>query len=163
MFSKKFLIKVDDNTNDFFYKNHSTFHEGDSGLDLFIINDVVIPPQETILVDLGIQCQNVSFNFCFWQWFKKGFYKYNSSLLFPRSSISKTPLILKNSVGLIDSGYLGNLKAPLFNTSSEPYLLTRGQRYVQLSNSDLSPIKFKLVTKHRNTSRGTGGFGSTGR
>lgn len=162
MFSKQFLLKVDD-INDFFYKNHSTFHEGDSGLDLFILDNVVIPPHETVLVDLGVQCQNSSFNFKFWQWFTKGFYKYNSSLLFPRSSISKTPLILKNSVGLIDSGYLGNLKAPFYNLSSEPFLVKRGERYVQLANHDLSPIKFKLVQKHRTTSRGTGGFGSTGR
>jgi dUTP pyrophosphatase len=67
----------------------------------------------------------------------------------PRSSISKTPLIMKNSVGLIDAGYLGNIKAPLYNTSSEPFYITRGQRYVQLVNGDLSPVNMEIVTEHR--------------
>jgi dUTP pyrophosphatase len=162
MASKSFLIKTSD-TNKFYYSNHRTFHEGDSGLDLFIVEDVIIPPKKTVLVDLQIQCQNRSFNFCFWKWFTKGFYKYNSYFLMPRSSISKTPLFMQNSIGLIDSGYLGTLKAPFMNTSSEPFLLSSGERYVQLVNADLSPIKFKLVKEHRNTTRGSGGFGSTGR
>ena len=113
---------------------------------------------ETILVDFGIQCQNISKRF-FLDWFK--LYKYNSYLLIPRSSISKTPLMMKNSIGLIDAGYTGNIKAPLYNTSSEPFYIKRGERYVQLVNSDLSSIHFKLVNSHRNTTRNTGGFGST--
>lgn len=80
----------------------------------------------------------------------------------PRSSIYKTPLLMKNSVGLIDGGYKGNIKAPLYNTSTEPYELKRGTRIVQLVNSDLSPITMKIVKEHRETSRGSLGFGSTG-
>ena len=160
--SKQFLIKVVDTENTDLYKNHNSYHKGDAGLDLFIVKDQVIPPGETVLVDLGIQCQNRSFDFCIWHWFKQGFYKYHSYLLMPRSSISKTPLLMKNSIGLVDSGFLGNIKAPLYNTSSEPFILTRGQRYVQLVNANLDPVSFQLVDKHRNTSRGSGGFGSTG-
>ena len=162
MSCKNFLIKVVSDLNVNLYSNHTTFHDGDSGLDLFIIKDVIIQPGETVLVDTGIQCQNRSFNPCFWEWFTSGFYKYNSYILMPRSSISKTPLMMRNSIGLIDSGYLGNLKAPLFNTSPEPFYLKRGERYVQLVNSDLSPIYMTLVNEHRNTTRGAGGFGSTG-
>jgi dUTP pyrophosphatase len=79
----------------------------------------------------------------------------------PRSSISKTPLLMRNSIGLIDSGYVGNIKAPLYNTSSEPFELKRGERYVQLVNSNLDAVSLQLVDKHRDTSRGQGGFGST--
>jgi dUTP pyrophosphatase len=68
---------------------------------------------------------------------------------------------MKNSVGLIDKGYTGSIKAPLMNVSSEPFTIKRGERYVQLVNSDLSGVKFKLVKSLRKTSRGEGGFGST--
>jgi dUTP pyrophosphatase len=69
---------------------------------------------------------------------------------------------MHNSIGLIDSGYLGNLKVPFHNTSTEPFFVERGKRYVQLVNGDLSPVSFKLVEEHRDTTRGEGGFGSTG-
>lgn len=159
---KTFLIKVLDDTDKNFYENHGTYHKGDSGLDLYIITDQIIQPGETKLINLGIQCQNQSFDPCIWHWFTKGFTKYHSYYLLPRSSISKTPLIMRNSIGLIDSSYLGPIMAPLYNTSNEPFHLKRGERYVQLVNSDLSNIHLKCVENHRSTSRGSGGFGSTG-
>ena len=161
MFKKVFLVKVVDPDNKTLYENHSTFHDGDSGLDLFVVNDIVIQPGQTVLVDTGIQCQSRSFDWCIKHWFSGRFYKYHSYLLMPRSSISKTPLIMRNSIGLIDSGYVGNIKAPLYNTSSEPFELKRGERYVQLVNSNLDAVSLQLVDKHRDTSRGQGGFGST--
>lgn len=157
----KFLIQVESNHKSL-YENHSTYHNGDSGLDLFIIHDVTIQPGETKFVDLGVRCQCRSFEYKFWRWFTHGFYKYHSYMLWPRSSISKTPLIMRNSLGLIDSEYTGNIKAPLYNTSSEPFTLRKQQRYVQLVNPDLSPVYFKIVDKQRSTTRGVGGFGSTG-
>jgi dUTP pyrophosphatase len=143
------------------YENHGSYHEGDSGLDLYIVKDQLIKAGETVLVDLGITCQSRSFDKCMWHWITKGFYKYHSYYLLPRSSISKTPLIMRNSIGLIDSGYLGSIKAPLYNTSDTDFFVKRGQRYVQLVNADLSGVNFKMVTNHRVTSRGQGGFGST--
>lgn len=160
---QKFLICPESRDTRDLYNYHTTFHQGDSGLDLFIIEDQTIGPQETVLVDLGIKCQNRSLNPCVWHWFTKGFYKYHSYLLLPRSSISKTPLLMRNSIGLIDAGYLGTLKVPLYNTSSEPFTIIKGQRYVQLVNADLSPVNFELTDTLRTTSRNTGGFGSTGR
>jgi dUTP pyrophosphatase len=156
--SKLFLIRVVDSENIDLYKNHQTYHKGDSGLDLFVIKDEIINPGETVLVDFGIQCQSMSKKRSILDWFK---INYNSYFLMPRSSIFKTPLIMKNSIGLIDAGYTGNIKAPLYNTSTEPFHINRGERYVQLVNNDLSPINFKLVNSHRNTTRNTGGFGST--
>jgi dUTP pyrophosphatase len=160
--NKKFLLKVVDESDKELYENHDTYHKGDAGLDLFVVKDQVILPGETVLVDMGIQCQSRASDPCFWHWLRGDRYKYYSYLLMPRSSISKTPLIMRNSVGLIDAGYLGNIKAPLYNTSSEPFYIKRGQRYVQLVNGDLSPVTMEIVTEHRSTSRGSGGFGSTG-
>jgi dUTP pyrophosphatase len=162
MCKKQFTIKVVEQQNKHFYENHSTFHEGDAGLDLYTVEDTMILPGETKLVDLGIQCQSKSFNWCVWNWMKGNFYKYHSYLLLPRSSISKTPLIMHNSIGLIDSGYLGNLKLPFYNTSTDPFLVERGTRYAQLVNGNLSSVSFKLVEDHRRTDRGSNGLGSTG-
>jgi dUTP pyrophosphatase len=144
------------------YNSHSTYHDGDSGLDLFIPKDIEIEPGQTMLVDMGVQCQSRSFSWCIRKWVKGEFYNYHSYFLFPRSSISKTPLLMRNSIGLIDSAYTGNIKAPLYNTSSETFTLKKGQRYVQLVNADASPIHFKLVDALRHTSRNQAGFGSTG-
>lgn len=160
---KIFLLKAKSDDINEMYTNHSTYHAGDSGLDLFIVNDQTIEPYETVLVDLGIHCQCRSVNNCFWGWLKGKFYKYHSYILMPRSSIYKTPLLMRNSIGLIDAGYLGAIKAPFYNTSDKPFKLNKGDRYVQLVNSKLEPINFKLVSELRETSRGEGGFGSTGK
>ncbi len=82
--------------------------------------------------------------------------------LYVRSSIYKTPLRLSNNVGIIDSGYRGNL-ASVFDVS-EPVVLNRGQRLIQVCAPDLAPFRVELVDEHRlgKSERGEGGFGSTG-
>jgi dUTP pyrophosphatase len=155
---KTFTLNVSDKE---LYENHSTFHAGDAGLDLFVLEDLMIPGGETKLVDFGVTCQSKSLSWCPFKWIRGKFYNYHSYFLMPRSSICKTPLIMRNSVGLIDSAYTGNLKAAFYNTSSEPFYMTRGQRYVQLVNGDLSEARFTLTNSQRETSRGQGGFGST--
>ena len=84
--------------------------------------------------------------------------------LYPRSSISKTGLRLANSVGIIDSGYRGNLLAAL-DCYQKDEEITKGMRLVQLCTPDLQPIsKVRIVEEHiGETERGTGGFGSTGK
>jgi dUTP pyrophosphatase len=161
--ARKFLIKVLNCENEDYYTNHSTYHKGDSGLDLFVVEDQMIPGGETKMVKLGITCQSRKFTWCLRKWIKnRSFYQYYSYYLFPRSSISKTPLILHNSIGLIDAGYTGEIMAAMRNLSSEPFLIKKGERYVQLVNSDLSSVNFELVDDLRKTTRGSGGFGSTG-
>jgi dUTP pyrophosphatase len=153
----KFLIKCETADIKQMYENHSTYHKGDSGLDLFITNDITIGPGEMKLVELGIKCQLQSSSwYCPW---KKNYHSY---MIFPRSSICKTPLRLANSIGLCDSGYIGELKAPLYNTSDTSFDLKKGDRYVQLVAPNLKEVSFKIVSELRDTSRGTGGFGSTG-
>uniref|UniRef100_A0A6C0H6S4 dUTP diphosphatase n=1 Tax=viral metagenome TaxID=1070528 RepID=A0A6C0H6S4_9ZZZZ len=161
--SKTFQLLIDNPDTKQMYLNHSTFHDGDAGLDLFITEDATVAPHSTVLVDLGVQCQSRSFDWCIGHWLKGNFYRYHSYWLVPRSSISKTPLIMQNSIGLIDKGYTGRLKAPFYNTSEQFVRLKRGERYVQLVNADLSSVHFTLVDSLRDTSRGEGGFGSTGR
>jgi len=80
--------------------------------------------------------------------------------LYPRSSIYKTPLRLANSVGIIDSGYRGNLGA-VFD-ASDSYECKAGQRIVQICSPSLDPFKVILVDNLDETTRGAEGFGSTG-
>lgn len=95
--------------------------------------------------------------------------------LLPRSSISRTPLRLANSVGLIDAGYRGTIQAateftsPSFTEepiSSNIYRVNEGERYFQLASPDLLPwSRVEVVDEIPGgpTLRGSGGFGSTGR
>ena len=130
------------------YENHSHFHAGDAGLDLFVVEDQIIPAKSTQPIPLQIACENLD---------NKAYY------LFPRSSISKTPLRLANSIGLIDGGYRGELIGMVDNIYDKDFRIKRGERYFQLVAVDSSPIDFELVEELSESSRGEGGFGSTGR
>jgi len=85
--------------------------------------------------------------------------------MLPRSSISKTPLRLANSVGLIDAGYRGPLLAMVYSTGRD-VPIAFGDRYFQISAPDLRPFSRIEIVKEipgGATLRGEGGFGSTGR
>lgn len=127
----------------------------DSGFDLFT-------PEETIfhsnsfgtLLNLKIKCAAYDKHGN-----PKAFY------MFPRSSLSKTPLRLANSVGIIDSGYRGFLMASLDNQSMDNITISSGTRLFQICSSNLKPIIVKFVDSEKelgSTKRGEGGFGSTG-
>ena len=131
-----------------YYSKHGHFHDGDAGLDLYVLKEQKFLPGETKLIKLGISCEPID---------GKPYY------LFPRSSISKTPLRLSNSIGLIDAGYRGEIMASCDNIKDIEYSIEEGQRLFQLVASDSSPISFSLVDELSETSRGTGGFGSTGK
>ena len=131
-----------------YYSNHGHFHSGDAGLDLYILENQKFSPGETKLINLGVSCEPED---------GKTYY------LFPRSSISKTPLRLSNSIGLIDSGYRGEIMASCDNIKDFDYTIEEGERLFQLVASDSSPISYKIVDELSETSRSVGGFGSTGK
>ena len=84
--------------------------------------------------------------------------------MYPRSSISKTPLRLANSVGIIDSGYRGHLIGKFDNIGRNAYVVSDSARYLQICSHNLLPFKsVRIVDSLDETERGTGGFGSTGR
>tara|TARA_B110000014_G_C20107686_1_gene582820 strand:- start:1241 stop:1678 length:438 start_codon:yes stop_codon:yes gene_type:complete len=130
------------------YENHGHFHDGDAGLDLFVINEQTISAGETTLIHLQIACENT---------------ENRPYLVMSRSSIGKTPLRLANAVGLIDAGYRGEIMAVVDNIKKEDYTVEPGQRLFQLVAMDGSPIYFELVEELSDTTRGGGGFGSTGK
>jgi dUTP pyrophosphatase len=83
-------------------------------------------------------------------------------LVFPRSSIRKYELVLSNSVGVIDSGYRGELQATFKTTGFRPKYEV-GDRGAQIMIIPHPPIEFDEVAELSDTERGDGGFGSTGK
>ena len=82
-------------------------------------------------------------------------------LLFPRSSNSKTSLILSNSVGVIDSGYRGEIKLRFKEIDTNDIEYSVGDRIGQIIILPYPKIEFEEVSELSNTDRGIGGFGST--
>ena len=102
--------------------------------------DVIFKANEfSKMVDLKISCEFYDVKKC------TVHHKNMSYYLYPRSSISKTPLRLSNSVGIIDAGYRGNIIMALDNISSQNYTLLKGTRLVQICAGDLSPFKIKII------------------
>ncbi len=120
------------------------------GFDLFVpaAHDI---DQEVAFISMGVQCEMVDKNG------PTAFY------LYPRSSISKTPLMLANHVGIIDSGYRGFLIGAFRNLSSSTHVVEKETRLLQVCHPSLRPIHVVLVDESElsTTTRGSGGFGST--
>ena len=133
------------------YSNHQHYNQGDVGLDLFFPEDAVIPKKSMgVMIDLGIQCEGKMED------------TYVPYYLYPRSSISKTPLRMANSVGIIDAGYRGNIMVALDNMSDEDYQIQRGQRLFQICPWMDMKIQLEVVDNLSDSERGNNGFGSTG-
>ena len=125
--------------------------EGDAGMDL-VITDIKGENKYDITYGFGISME-----------IPEGFV----GLVFPRSSIRKTDLILSNSVGVIDSGYRGEIQATFnqrsLSSQSGSFLYGVGDRIMQIMIIPHPPIEFEEVEELNNTERGEGGFGSTGK
>jgi dUTP pyrophosphatase len=135
-----------------FYATRCNFAD-DAGVDLYVPSETVIAPfkdSQVTMVSMKVRCRMVDEN-----------NKTVSYYLYPRSSISKTPLLLANSVGVIDQSYTGEIIAALRNLSDVHYKVERGTRIVQICAPDLSPLRIRLVDSLDETERGAGGFGST--
>ena len=86
------------------------------------------------------------------------------AMIFPRSSIgAKTPFRLSNSVGIIDSGYRGELGVLYDNTSNDDMYIGKGERIAQLLVMPSYRFQPEVVETLEGSDRGEGGFGSTGK
>jgi dUTP pyrophosphatase len=82
----------------------------------------------------------------------------------PRSGLAlKHGITCLNTPGTIDSDYRGEVKVILANLGSEPFEIRRGERIAQLVPAPVLHADFREVEALSETSRGAGGFGSTGR
>lgn len=140
--------------------NENMYHNDfpDSGFDVFVPKEQVLSHEQVNKVDLFIKCEMV--HHVNRENIPSGFY------LYPRSSISKTKFRLANNVGIIDSGYRGNLGA-MFDVvySSQEVKCEKHTRLVQICGPNLERFKVVITdsdSELSTTRRGSGGFGSTG-
>ena len=124
-------------------------HETDACADLYALEDVHINPEtygNKIRTGVSIQLPE--------GWL---------AMILPRSSTgAKTPLRLSNSVGLIDSGYRGELGVLYDNTSDNDTFIKKGDRIAQLLVMPSYRFQAQVVDSLEDSDRGEGGFGSTG-
>ena len=125
-------------------------HEGDAGLDLPSRVDYVLEPGERAMIPTGIAVA-----------IPRGY----AGFVLPRSGLaSRHGIALVNSPGLVDSGYRGEMAIIMINTDKrEAFHIKRGDRIAQLVIQRVVEATTVRVSELDATSRGEGGFGSTGR
>jgi len=142
------ITRLDNKYNDLPLPHYAT--EGSAGMDIYAAIDspIIIEPNSTVLIPtsiaislpIGFECQVRS-----------------------RSGLAaKHGIFALNAPGTIDSDYRGEIKIILSNFSKEPFVINRGDRIAQLVIARFEKIEWEILDKLDETSRGSGGFGSTG-
>ena len=125
--------------------------EGAAGMDLAaaISEPITLQPLERRLIPTGLKIE-----------LEHGY----EAQIRPRSGLSiKHGISLINCVGTIDEDYRGEVCVPLVNVSNEPYTIQPDERIAQMVIAKYEQAKIEVVTELSDTSRGEGGFGSTGK
>ena len=121
-----------------------------AGIDLYAILDesLTIKPHETVVVHTGLAME-----------IPVGY----AGMVFARSGLStKKGLAPANKVGVVDADYRGEIMVALHNHSDIDQTIDHGERVAQLVIMPYLKVDFKEVDELSNTTRGEGGFGSTG-
>ena len=122
-----------------------------AGADLYacLDADVTIAPAETLLIHTGLAMQ-----------IPEGLV----GLIYARSGLaSKKGLAPANKVGVIDSDYRGEIMVALHNHGTIPQTISDGERIAQIVFAPYYAAEFSVVDELDDTTRGSGGFGSTGK
>ena len=125
---------------------------GSAGIDLraCIERDMVIQPGQCELIPSGIAIHLSDPG--------------TAAMILPRSGLGhKHGIVLGNLVGLIDSDYQGQIFVSLWNRGRHPFTLAPLERMAQLVIVPVLQAQFNIVDEFPMSSRGSGGFGSTGR
>ena len=121
-------------------------HEGDAGLEIFSVEDLIIKAGERALIPTGLSIE-----------LPPGYV----SLIWDKSGLaSKSGL--KTMGGVIEHGYRGEYKIVIFNSSKEDYPIKKGQKIAQLLVQPIMTAEIEEVQELSESSRGADGFGSTG-
>lgn len=125
-------------------------HKGDAGIDLYSAIDCILKPLERKKVPTGIKVS-----------IPEGY----AGFVQPRSGLAiKNGISIVNTPGLIDSGYRGEICTILINLDTKKeFKIKKGDKICQLVIQKFEDAKIELVEELDVTSRGEGGFGSTGK
>ena len=121
-------------------------HDGDAGMDVYSCEDVLIKPGERFAVPIGLAIE-----------LPPGYV----SLIWDKSGIALKQGIT-TMAGVIEHTYRGEHKILLFNTSNQDYKIKKGDKIAQLLIQPIIIAEIEEAQKLSETSRGDGGFGSTG-
>ena len=125
--------------------------EGAAGVDLCaaISEPITLKPLERKLIPTGLKIE-----------LEHGY----EAQIRPRSGLSiKHGITLINCIGTIDEDYRGEVCIPVVNVSNEEYTILPDERIAQMVIAKYEQAKIEVVTELTETSRGEGGFGSTGK
>lgn len=123
-------------------------HEGDAAVDLYARVGVALEPGERASVATGLAVA-----------IPEG----HAGLVLPRSGhAARHGVGVVNGPGLIDSGYRGEISVLLINHGDDTVSFTRGDRIAQLAIVPIPNLEWSEVESLDDTTRGSGGFGSTG-
>ena len=122
-------------------------HAGDAGMNMYSNETMTIQPGEAVKVKSGIAME-----------IPEGYV----GLMWDRSGLSTTHKI-KSLGGVIDSSYRGESLYGIINLGTEPYTIEKGHKVVQMLIQKVETVEIVEVESLSDTSRGAGGFGSTGK
>ena len=123
-------------------------HPNDAGLDLFSIEAIEIPPGESRLIHTGISMELPP---------------NTEAQVRPRSGLAlKHSITVLNTPGTIDAGYRGEIGVILINHGQGPFPVNVGMKIAQMVIAPLIQADVEEVSDLTTSTRGTGGFGSTG-
>ena len=126
--------------------------DGSAGLDLRAVLDapLELKPGETTLLKTGLSIYIAD--------------PHLAAVILPRSGLGhKHGIVLGNLVGLIDSDYQGELMVSCWNRGQSAFTVNPGERIAQMIFVPIVRAQFEIVSEFHATSRGAGGFGSTGK
>ncbi len=123
-------------------------HEGDSGLDLYSVEEIELQPQEIKTVKTGLQVS-----------MPQGF----EAQVRPKSGLAaKFGITVLNTPGTVDSCYRGEVMVILVNLGKQAYKVEKGSKIAQMVVAKVEEAQVEEVQELDQTARNQGGFGSTG-
>lgn len=123
-------------------------HEGDAGLDLYAVKELVLNPGDRGLVHTGIQIELP---------------RNTEAQIRPRSGLAlKNGITTLNSPGTIDEGYRGEIGVILINHGNETFKVEPGMKIAQMVIKPVFKVNIIETTELSNTERNENGFGSSG-
>lgn len=143
------ILKIERLAHNKFLPEYKT--EGAAGMDLYaaITEPIKLEPLERTLIPTGIKIE-----------LEHGY----EAQIRPRSGLSiKHGITLINCVGTVDEDYRGELCIPIVNLSKETYTIMPDERIAQMVIARVEQADIEVVVKLTDTTRGIGGFGSTGK